>query len=291
MADQSHPSDFKLFYYSPSLGAAIIFVILFFGTTLLHTYQLLRTKTLFFIPFLIGGYFESVGYIFRAITCNQTPNWEIGTYIAQFLLPLIAPALFAASIYMELGKIIVILHGEKYAIIRVKWLTKVFVTGDIISFLVQAAGGGIMGNKTTSGYTTGSHVVVTGLAIQLIFFGFFVISSAVFHSRILRTPTPRSLDKGIQWQTHIYALYMASTLILIRSVYRLIEFTQSNGSYLVSHEVYYYIFDALLMFTTMILFHVVHPSELNALLNSGGIISKGIKFRELHGNSDSTTLN
>lgn len=61
----------------------------------------------------------------------------------QSLLLLIAPALFAASIYIVLGRVILLVDGEQYSLIRQKWLTKIFVTGDVISFLVQAGGGGI----------------------------------------------------------------------------------------------------------------------------------------------------
>jgi hypothetical protein len=41
---------------------------------------------------------------------------------------------------MVLGRIIVLTDGEAHSPIRVKWLTKVFVTGDVISFLAQSAG-------------------------------------------------------------------------------------------------------------------------------------------------------
>lgn len=47
---------FKLYRYDPSMTAAVIFIILFSAISALHTYQLVRTKTWFFIPFLIGGY-------------------------------------------------------------------------------------------------------------------------------------------------------------------------------------------------------------------------------------------
>jgi len=41
---------------------------------------------------------------------------------------------------MVLGRIIVLTDGEAHSPIRAKWLTKVFVTGDVISFLAQSAG-------------------------------------------------------------------------------------------------------------------------------------------------------
>jgi hypothetical protein len=41
---------------------------------------------------------------------------------------------------MVLGRIIVLTDGETHSPIRVKWLTKVFVAGDVISFLAQSGG-------------------------------------------------------------------------------------------------------------------------------------------------------
>lgn len=53
---------------------------------------------------------------------------------------MVAPSLLAATIYMTLGRIMIVTDGEKYSLIRRSWLTKIFVVGDIISFLTQAGG-------------------------------------------------------------------------------------------------------------------------------------------------------
>lgn len=47
--------SFTFYYYKPSGPAAGIFVVLFGLSTLLHFYQLIRTRTWFMIPFFIGG--------------------------------------------------------------------------------------------------------------------------------------------------------------------------------------------------------------------------------------------
>lgn len=47
---------FQLYRYEPSMAAAVIFIILFLVITAIHTYQVIRTRTWFFIPFVIGGY-------------------------------------------------------------------------------------------------------------------------------------------------------------------------------------------------------------------------------------------
>lgn len=69
-------------------------------------------------------------------------------------MPLVAPALFAASIYMELGRLVVVLHAERYSLIRPKWMTKIFVLGDVLSFLLQSGG------KST--LSLGSHLAFLG---------------------------------------------------------------------------------------------------------------------------------
>lgn len=58
----------------------------------------------------------------------------------QGLTVLLAPIFFAASMYMVLGRIIRLVDANSYSPIRVNWLTKIFVAGDVISFFVQAAG-------------------------------------------------------------------------------------------------------------------------------------------------------
>jgi hypothetical protein len=71
----------------------------------------------------------------------QDPGcWTMGPYIIQSILILIAPALMAASIYMILGRIILLTDAESYSLVRRQWLTKTFVMGDVLSFLLQSSG-------------------------------------------------------------------------------------------------------------------------------------------------------
>lgn len=41
---------------------------------------------------------------------------------------------------MILGRTITYLHAEKLSLVRVGWMTKFFVAGDVISFLMQCTG-------------------------------------------------------------------------------------------------------------------------------------------------------
>jgi hypothetical protein len=212
---------------------------------------------------------EVVGYIGRAVS-NSNPL-ALGPFIAQALTILLAPPLFAASIYMVLGRTIVLLHAEHHSIISVKWLTKVFVGGDVLSFLTQSAGGGIQTGNTLADYNLGQNLIMAGLGIQLAFFGFFIIVAGIFHFKIVRDPTPIATSMGSSsgwrpsersWSAVLWTLYVVSLLILIRSVFRLIEYAGGNDGYLISHELFLYIFDALLMLGVLVVLLIFHPAEI-----------------------------
>ncbi|THX66353.1 RTA1-domain-containing protein [Aureobasidium pullulans] len=241
---------------------------------------MVRTKTYFFIPFAFGGIFEIIGFAARVKSGQEAPNFSIPAYSIQAILILVAPALFAASIYMELGRIIILTDGESHSVIPKKWLTKIFVIGDVISFCMQGAGGGIMASGTIQALKNGEHITIGGLVVQILFFGFFIIVSITFNIRMNRVPTSRSMLAQNPWRRHLHTLYGGSALILIRSVFRLAEYAQGNDGYLISHEWFLYVFDACFMLATMVLFAWYHPSEIQAMLNKSGgrMIRHGYKF-------------
>jgi hypothetical protein len=41
---------------------------------------------------------------------------------------------------MELARIVLVVEGDHALFIRRSWLTKIFVTGDVLSFLIQSGG-------------------------------------------------------------------------------------------------------------------------------------------------------
>ena len=151
-------SGFALYHYEPSMAGGAIFTLLFIGTTLFHVWQLYRGRSWFTIPLTVGGLcknsprntkiesmlihssVELVGYAARCKSSNETPNWTLGPYIIQSIFLLVAPALFAATIYMELGRIVQMIDGEGRVMISKKWMTKIFVTGDVLSFFLQGGG-------------------------------------------------------------------------------------------------------------------------------------------------------
>ncbi|KAM0106891.1 hypothetical protein ACP6JB_007472 [Aspergillus fumigatus] len=263
MADDNYV--YTLYRYVPSIPAAAIMAAVFGLLAMGYLYRIVTHRTYFFVPFIIGLLFETAGYIAR-IFSHFDPN-ALGPYIVQTMLILVAPPLFAASIYMTLGRVILKLDAEPASLIRVRWLTKIFVAGDVISFLLQCGGGGYMAAGTLEAMKNGEHIVIAGLAIQLLWFGFFVVVASLFHWRVVRHPKYtisndlRSQGSGISWSTLMWALYAACVLILVRSIFRVVEFVQGNAGFIMRHEYLLYVFDAVLMALTGIVLGLVFPGS------------------------------
>jgi hypothetical protein len=217
----------KLYLYDPSLVAACIFIILFACTAIAHLIILLKRRTWYFVPFLIGIFCETIGYAGRALSATQTPNWSVFPYALQSLMLLIAPSFLAASIYGMLGRTIAATRGEAYSPIPPKKLTKVFVTSDVLSFLVQSGGGGILTNaKSSSSIQLGEKVIIVGLFIQLIGFLFFIGVTGAFHARITQGSRVGPVSVAAPWRRHLFILYGVSALVFVRSLFRVIEYCQ-----------------------------------------------------------------
>ncbi|KAI2819797.1 hypothetical protein CBS63078_5900 [Aspergillus niger] len=191
---------------------------------------------------------------------------DFGPYVMQSTLLLVAPALFAASIYMELCQIIALVKWGELAIIRVGWMTNIFVAGDMLSFLMQVSGAGIMVNGSRS---MGQQIIVGGLIVQIAFFSFFVVSALVVLACIASRPAEESRYPLIPWRKHMFALYSSRVLIIVRSVCRVVEYIEGSDGFLLQHEVFIYVLDGLLALSVLIVFAAIHPREVEWLLERG----------------------
>ncbi|KAI0468583.1 RTA1 like protein-domain-containing protein [Xylaria cf. heliscus] len=251
--------NFYLWKYVPSLAAAIIFLLLFLALSIAHTWKMYSKRAWFCFPFVIGGFLEVIGYGGRAGASNSTDN--LLPYILQSIFLLVPPSLFAASIYMTLGRIITGLgtNAESMSLIKVRKLTSFFVCGDVFAFLIQATGAGIAAMGTMAELS--EYIVIAGLVLQILFFGFFMSCSVIFHLRYKAYSSCAAIVQNFDWQCMMKTLYWTSVLILARCVFRVIEYAAGVDSYLFSTEWPLYIFDSLLMGITMGIFFWWYPSN------------------------------
>lgn len=188
----------------------------------------------------------------------------MGGFVVQAILILVAPALYAASIYMILARLIRTVRGEHLSLLPVNWVTRIFVTGDVVAFSLQAGGGGIQSSGTLDMYKLGEKIIIAGLFVQIVVFGFFVVTSILFHRRLTTQPPPELSSIKVPWNRYLWVLYVTSVIILVRSVFRVVEYLQGNDGYLISHEVFLYVFDTILMALVMLIFAIWYVDHLEA---------------------------
>ncbi|GAV56423.1 hypothetical protein ZYGR_0BQ00110 [Zygosaccharomyces rouxii] len=258
----------QYYSYTPDRAAAIAFAILFGPLAVISIFFIIRmtrnmkdymvprqyTKIQLlgsYLPFAAGCTLELIGYAARC--CNPD---SLAPYIIQSVLILIAPAFYAATIYMLFGRIAHLLFAEELLIMPAKYNTRIFVLGDVVSLCLQSGGGGLMASQSSA--KIGSHIVIVGLFFQLAFFGLFIINEFLFLMNIHKVPSEfaRPTRKAVFLNN---LLLFGSILIFIRSVVRTAEFIEGSNGTIMTHEWFLYVFDTTPMFLTSLIYMLSMP--------------------------------
>lgn len=218
----------------------------------------------------------TAGYVFRYLSA-KSPD-ELMLYIGQSLFIILPPSLYAATIYMIYGRIVLFVNAPTSSIIRPTRVTKIFVCGDVLAFFLQAGGGGMMAQSKLA--DLGQKVILAGLFVQLLFFGFFLTIAIIFDRRMATSPARYTIPKYGKrtWRSLLVMLLGAAVIIILRCLYRVVEFAQGEKGYLMEHEIFMYLADAGPMFLVQILFHFIHAGD---VFPRGGV-SKNIVESETY---------
>ncbi|KAK6524707.1 hypothetical protein TWF281_011607 [Arthrobotrys megalospora] len=265
-------STVYLWKYLPSIPAAAIFLALFAIVTAAHIWRMCKARAWFCSAFAVGGIFQVIGYGIRIYCYWHTES--IVFYALQTSFIILAPVLYAVSIYMVLRRLIRSINGDRFSIVPVRWLTWIFVTGDFIALNIQGNAVGLTFKAKTQ--EIGQWVITAGLIVQVIIFGFFIYVCGVFHIKMNKDlrENPRSGPHlTVPWRAGLKMLYACSALIMIRSVFRVIEYVMGVDAYLLANEWPWYVFDALLMLGTQVIFVVWFPDQFK--IQEVGLKSEG----------------
>lgn len=70
----------------------------------------------------------------------------------------------------------------------------------------------------------GNNIILSGLILQVLFFGLFIMVAGVFHKRMRADLVMMNSSSLVPWARYLLILYLASFLIVIRCVFRIIEY-------------------------------------------------------------------
>ena len=196
---------------------------------------------------------------------------------------MLSPCAFIASNYVLLGRLARHLRVPHHLLVPARRITLLFLSSDISTFLVQAAGGALsIAANDAKTNKTGADVFLAGLALQLASFATFSAVYARWLWRVrTREPAVWARDAGLVWWRDWRAL--AGALVLscvgilvspalivhanaadfwqIRSVYRTIELSQGFEGHLATIEAYFYALDTLPLFLAVAVYVPFWPGR------------------------------
>lgn len=166
--------------FCPSLGASIVFLILFAITLVAHIYQAIIYRKAYSWVIIMSALWQFLTYVFRTISILAPASF--GAYAAWFVLILIAPLWTNAYVYMVFGRMVWNFTTEhKVGGIRASWFGFIFVILDVVALLVQIYGAAsATGNhKPQQEVLNALHIYMAGVGIQqcfiFVFSGFAVM--------------------------------------------------------------------------------------------------------------------
>jgi hypothetical protein len=168
----------------------------------------------------------------------------------QITCLIIAPAFFSAGIYLTL-KHMILTFGSEPSRIPAKWYTWIFIGCDLLSLVLQGAGGGIAATATTtSNQDLGNNMMMAGIVWQvftLLVFG--ILAGDYFYRLYSRRgemgPTATTMIKDIKFRLFAAGLVLAFLAIFTRCSYRIAEMAKGWRNPIMQNETDFIVLDGV----------------------------------------------
>ncbi|EPQ25750.1 uncharacterized protein PFL1_06617 [Pseudozyma flocculosa PF-1] len=227
----------------------------------------MRARWSLWLP--IGCFASAAGFFMR--TQVDPCDFNIPIYAVSQMLVLVSPCAFIAFNYMLYKRIVLAADPEcaaaavsttkkggntikkKHVKSRFSFMPpliagRLFVCSDLITFLIQSYGGGMTAQEKT--VDIGNKLFLIGVTCQACVYGLYILAFTVLAYRLNKyRVSDLATGEKIQWRTSLRSLivltYISSVFVMIRSVFRVVEFVQGHQGELVTHEVYLFVLDVL----------------------------------------------
>lgn len=180
----------------------------------------------------------------------------------------IGPAFLAAAIYLSLSRLVVIYAPDR-ARFKPQVYTYIFIIGDIVALILQAAGGAVasLAEPGSSSLQGGINTMVAGVAWQVAVLALFALLSFEFWMRVSSrraqpplNPAFAELRARRSFQpTFIAAIFLAGIFIFVRSVFRCAELSGGFDGPLANEEVTFMVLEGTMIALASILLTAFHP--------------------------------
>ncbi|KAJ7323665.1 RTA1-like protein [Mycena albidolilacea] len=250
--DDQAIADDSEYGYTPQEAITILFLVLYGISTILHAGQATYFRMWWLFPTaVLCGLGELIGWSSR-LWSSLAPAADT-PFTIQISTTIIAPTPLLAATFMIISRIVEWL-GASYSRLTPKWYTILFLPCDIIALVVQGVGGGMASTATDlDGANVGANVMLGGIAFQLVVIIRYIRDRPVRAEELPRRfLTPRL-------KTMLGALAFSTTVLVIRSIYRLIELSGGWNGRIIRTEVYFNVLDGGMVTLAIFTLNFVHP--------------------------------
>lgn len=173
---------------------------------------------------------EMAGYVGR-ILMHWNP-WSEAAFKLQIVCLVLAPTFIAAGVYLTLKHIVLAL-GPKHSRLKPRLFTWIFISCDIGSLILQAAGGGVAaaaGKFNQDLLKMGDDIIISGIAFQVATMSVCGLLGLDFFVKLARQGDGLAGEKDLEstgsvitprrMQLIVAAGIFAYLTVLIRCIYR-----------------------------------------------------------------------
>lgn len=245
----------SFWYYEPNKGAPIAFSALFLISSIIHTWQCIHYRSwrlTLFLPW--GTLLLAAGYAMRAVGAWHYDNLKI--YIASTVLIIMGPPVYAACLYITLGR--AMYYIPWLSIIHPGRVMTTFIGLDALCEIVLGSGAPRATNTeiNPTERQVGIYLIRAGLIMQVVLFVVFLALAAHFHVKCAQ----RGVSARIR--VVLIVLYVTGFLILERNILRVAEqYGGFEGNIYRSEPIFWTLESCPMLLVTYIL-HIWHPARL-----------------------------
>ncbi|KAK0648385.1 parasitic phase-specific protein PSP-1 [Cercophora newfieldiana] len=259
--------EMTVYRYQPSIPANASFIAFYALATLIHTYLGLRWRRWWFtICINIGCVNAMIGYAGR-IMLHYNP-WSFAAFMIQIVCVTTGPVYYCAAIYITLALSIQAL-SPSHSRFNPKLFYWIFLPCDMVSLVLQAAGGAISTSTSGEGQV-GVDLAIAGMAFQVFtmlmfcaFLGDYLIR--YFKAQARGEISLESARRGIKGtgmrrvMLFFGFICVAIVLTLLRCVYRLVELREGYSGSLLHDEGLFIALEGVVILVVVYCLMIGHP--------------------------------
>ncbi|KAK6360806.1 hypothetical protein TWF730_006928 [Orbilia blumenaviensis] len=234
------PGKWSYWLYCPDETLPIVFAALFFISGIAHAYQAWQYKNKYMPIYTIGCVLITAGLALRAYCAHSHDLQSLGLLIPSQVFVYSGPPIFSAALYFVFARICYYVpHAAPITPYRI---VRTFISLDGICELLVGAGTGMFVNtQAPERQKIGQGLLRAALILQVLLF----IAFAYFAVKLQLNARRLGIDG--KWKNALYTLYVCGLFVMIRCIYRLVEFFEGIPGHLLLHESYFYALECVPM--------------------------------------------